>query len=334
MQEGGLKIMKEIVITKLATFVLGLLNTITPVNSDNVVHMQGSNVSIAIIDFNSNQYKSIHFQNKKRVYSSQKWFYDLASLTKPLTMGATYISSPELFSDEDKLLLNHKGGLPPTFVVNSNPSEWKNKIESFEIKDSLTKYSDTSAVRLMMNLKSEHENLQFPLYFNNWLDSEVVYWRNIPHGVFCPSTGKRNGLAIHCSVHDNKAFQIQEFVSHAGFFATVDGVAKTLLNLNNKFNLNSKMAERLINYKEQFLNGWEVNKNFELKSAGENDYKIFGHRGYTGTSIWVNTDLNIGVVILTNTSSLENSKNRKIIAKAKHQFREMITTYVWNLFKQ
>lgn len=321
--------MKEIIISKLATFVLGLLNVVPSSPSSSVVHLQGSHVSIAVIDFTTNQYRTIHFQNKKRIKTpSVKWFYDLASLTKPLTMASTYFAAPELFSNEEVLLLNHKGGLPPTFVVDEAPKDsWKQKIQSFQVKESLTKYSDTSAVRLMLNLKNH--DLEIPKYFNHWLDKDVKYWRSLPKSTFCPSTGKRNKVPIHCKVHDDKAFKILEFVSHAGLFATVDGVANTLLNLNNSYKLNSIMAEKMPEAKEQFLNGWEVNKNLESKPGGQVDDHVFGHRGYTGTSIWINTDLNVGVVILTNTSSLQNGKNNKIIAQAKHELREKITTYLW-----
>ncbi len=324
--------MREILINQIAGFVLSLLNVNADKFPTSVVQKQGSHVSIAVIDFNTSTFKTAHFVNKKRLPQANKtdFYYDLASLTKPLTLASSFLATPETFSEEEMLLLNHKGSLPPIFKVVPHSDEWKEHINSLSVKPSSVVYSDTSAVRLMLNL--EKKSVDVPAFFDHWLDGEVKHWRDLSDSTFCPSTGKRNKIPIHCDVHDDKAFMIDEFVTHAGLFGTVSGVAKTLINLNTRYALNKTMTKLLPSSKERFLLGWEVNKNLESRPAGIDADEVFGHRGYTGTSIWVNTKLNLGLVILTNTSSLENGRNNQTIASAKHEFRQKITTYLWKLY--
>lgn len=317
--------MREILINQIAGFVLSLLS----------VNPQGDHLAIAVIDFNTNEFKSAHIIHKKIVHQPQKpVYFDLASLTKSLTLASGRLKHPELFDDEDVLLLNHRGGLPPVFKVVPGSNSWRSEVESLKVKQSPVHYSDTSAVRLMLNLEKKNINIQ--TLSNDWLDREVVYWKNLTKQDYCATTGKRNKHPIKCAVHDPLAFNIDSFVTNAGLFGTVDGVARTLINLNQGDSpLNKIMSKQMANAKNRFVMGWEINKLIESKPGGtKNAQDVFGHRGYTGTSIWINTKLNLGFVLLTNTSMLENGKNQLTVAANKNILRQKVSDYIWKLYSK
>ncbi len=327
--------MKEFLINQIAAYALSLLTPNLAKDPTNTVHLQGDHIGIAIIDFNTKEYRSVHIIKKKIVRQvSKPIYFDLASLTKPLTLASTYLADPAVFEKEDMLLLNHRGGLPPVFKVEENSNEWRTFVEHLPVKESkVVKYSDTSAVRLMMNL--EKKNIDIPELSHNWLDSEVMYWKDLPEGSNCPVTGKRLNQPIHCDVHDPIAYKINDFVTNAGMFGTIDGVAKTLINLNSKqYKLNEIMKAQLLKAKNSFEMGWELNKFIDIKPGGITDEQhVFGHRGYTGTSVWINTKLNLGLVILSNTSSLENGRNFNALKSSKHLLRQKLSEYLWKLNK-
>lgn len=325
--------MKDLIINQIAAYTLTLLSPNLAKDPTHTVHLQGDNIAVAIVDFNTNQYKKFHIIKKKLVIAPvNPIYFDLASLTKPLTLASTYLTDPKDFDKEDLLLLNHRGGLPAGFKVEENSDEWINYVEHLPVRESSkVVYSDTSAVRLMLNLEQKH--IDIPTLSHRWLDPEVVYWKDLPQGSICPITGLRDNLPISCVVHDPTAYKINQFVTNAGLFGTVDGVAKTLINLNtHQYQLNKIMGSRLANAKYRFVMGWELNKFVDIHPGGMTDAQfIFGHRGYTGTSIWINTKLNIGMVILTNTSSLENGHNTNALISSKHLIRQKLTDYFWKL---
>ncbi len=327
--------MKDLLISQIAAYALSLLSPDVVKDPTRTVHLQGDHIGIAVIDFNTKQYKSVHIIKKKIVHNvTSPIYFDLASLTKPLTLASTYLTEPQVFEKEDMLLLNHRGGLPAVFKVEENSDEWRTYVEHLQVKESrVVKYSDTSAVRLMMNLEKKHIDIHE--LSHKWLDPEVMYWKDLPEGSTCPTTGKRLNMPIRCVVHDPTAFKINSFVTNSGMFGTIDGVAKTLINLNsNNYNLNQVMKSHLPKATNRFVMGWELNKFVDIRPGGVTDEQhVFGHRGYTGTSIWINTKLNIGMVILTNTSSLENGKNANAITSSKHLLRQKLTDYLWKLTK-
>lgn len=325
--------MKDFLINQIAAYALSLLTPDLVKDPLSVVHHQGDHIAIAVIDFKTHQYQSIHIINKKIIQKPlSPIFFDLASLTKPLTLASTYLSQPEVFKNEEMLLLNHRGSLPAGFKVEANSDAWKQYVSNLPVKESKhVTYSDTSAVRLMLNL--EKKQIDIPLISHEWLDDEVIFWKDLPRDAVCPSTGKRNRVAIRCDVHDPTAYKINRFVTNAGLFGTVDGVAKSLLNLNSGYlQLNQLMRTHLPKAKNRFLMGWEVNKMLENHPGGTNYIDdVFGHRGYTGTSIWINTKLNRGLVLLTNTSSLENGKNANTLLNSKNYFRQKLSNFLWKL---
>ena len=68
-------------------------------------------LAVSVIDFKSNSFES--FELSADIFSTNPYLYfDLASITKPLTNSAVRLKDPELFDEKMMLLLNHKAGLP------------------------------------------------------------------------------------------------------------------------------------------------------------------------------------------------------------------------------
>ena len=231
-------------------------------------------------------------------------FYDLASLTKPLTLGATYCKDPEVFDENDDLclLLEHRGGLPAWGRLSKN--NWRAQVLSFNISDSKTKYSDLSALRLMLELEKKLGK-EFLSLMPSYFDKETFFWKNLKGPNITPYVGFRNGKPLRGQVHDDNAFVIDEFCTHAGLFSTVSGLCRTLLNLDKKFSLIKIMESSFLNRKgsHRFLKGWDTINSKEMKKTLAGDGcspHTFGHLGFTGTSIWVDCEKSLGVITLTN----------------------------------
>ncbi len=259
-----------------------------------MVGMSFNTIAVAVVDFKTGSINALELENKK---SSKNIFFDLASLTKPLTLSATKLIYPELFKGDQslELLLNHKASLPSGGRLSRD--SWKDDILSYKISEGETLYSDYGALRLMLELEKKSQKDLKSLCSSYW-DSELLFWKDLPQDAHCPFTGFRSGKKIKGQVHDDNAFVIGKFCSHAGLFSTVSGLAKSLINLNEKYNLLSSISQK--NFENRFIDGWDI-------ASGENSLaglgrgpKTFGHLGFTGTSMWIDPQMEKGQIILTN----------------------------------
>lgn len=251
-------------------------------------------IAAAVIDFKTGSFKSVELENRRVV---KNIFFDLASLTKPLTLSATKLIYPDLFEDEKsfELLLNHRASLPSGGRLSRN--SWKDQILSYKILEAETLYSDFGALRLMLELeKKAGKNLK-SLCDSYW-DSELLFWRDLPQGAHCPFTGFRLGKKIQGQVNDDNAFIIGDFCSHAGLFSTISGLSKSLINLNEKYNLLSSISKKKFN--DRFVDGWDTCSGENTLAGAGAGPKTFGHLGFTGTSIWIDPEMEKGQIILTN----------------------------------
>jgi len=226
------------------------------------------------------------------------FYFDLASLTKPLTMGALAAKDSKLFSGEKRLLLEHRGGLPAWAILGKK--SWQNTVERFEIKESDTVYSDLSMLRLMLILERETgKSLQELTSF--YFDEEMCFWKELPEDALCPDTGFRNKRVINGEVNDDNCFKINRFCPHAGLFATLEGLTKSLLNLEKEVGRLSFMRNELEQPHERFVWGWDTVSDPQNTLAGRGaPEKTFGHLGFTGTSLWIDADSRKGWILLTN----------------------------------
>ena len=243
-----------------------------------------------IFIFDSNGKKFFESQNKK--------FYDLASVTKPLTIGLIQFIDPKAIKSDLSLLLNHQSGIPAWGILSKH--NWKEQIEAYPIKKSPTVYSDFGALRAQIEFeKTKGKNL-YNMVQGIW-SNEVLHWKNVDKEK-CLETGDRQFKKIIGDVHDPNAWIIKEELAHAGLFGTIEGLTQTLLNIQDKFDLISYFLSCFETKKyDRFINAWDtVTDKVNTLAGGKCSDKTVGHLGFTGTSFWIDCEKQKGVVILSN----------------------------------
>lgn len=227
-------------------------------------------------------------------------FFDLASVSKVLIGASTYLAHPDWFDENLKLLLCHQASLPSWGRLST--SDWKETLKSFPIQKTSAVYSDYSPLRLMLELE-ERQKVKLSTVIKDWLDSEVKFWKDLPSEAICPVTGERDGEPISGVVHDPNAYNLNQFCSHAGLFGTINGVCRTILNLQEKYKLTEVINREYQTNKnlDRFILGWDRVQDLEKTLAGKGcSEKTFGHLGFTGTSVWIDIEKMKGIVILSN----------------------------------
>lgn len=288
-------------------------------------------VSIAIVDFTRQNFQTIQMSKRagEIIEDSRAIFYDLASVSKPLTLSLGYFLNPEIVSADMLLLLNHRAGLPAWGLLPKHG--WQEIIKSYPIKESETLYSDFSALRFMLEYNERSPQKIHDVCKKIW-DQEVYFWKELPADSFCLQCGYVNGRPNVGIVHDPNARVIDDYVGHAGLFGTVGGVAQTLLNFNNNLKFISKISASIKQAKKKtrFHFGWDTVDLEGNSLAGKGCSELtFGHLGFTGTSIWIDPKRMIGVVFLTNAvkhywydKDVLNFYRRKIGAKIWSVYQE------------
>lgn len=249
--------------------------------------------AVGLIDFKNKNFETLEFVQNE-FFDVESLYFDIASMTKPLTLGVSYLVDEKKFSDDMKLLLHHQSGLPRWGRLDKE--SWRQQIASYKIQKSETVYSDFGALRLQLEIEKAFNDSLYNITSPFW-DQEVKHWSEV-EGEICAFTGRRNRHIIHGEVHDDNAFVIGEKIGHAGLFATISGVCKSLLNLDEKLNLLARVG---IDHNGRYILGWDSVENVESTLAGSNASKnTFGHLGFTGTQMWIDPVKKLGHVFLTN----------------------------------
>ncbi len=274
-------------------------------------------VAVGIVDFEKKSFESEFFTRCEFQREMSEHYFDLASLTKPLTLALSYLIDPKVFTEEMILLLEHRAGLPAWGRLSHH--SWKEQVLSYEIVESDVLYSDFSALRLQLEIEKV-VGMPIYQYVSSHFDNELKNWLDLTTEN-CIVTGMRNKKSICGEVHDDNAFVINERVSHAGLFGTIDGVCRTLLNIDQNFNLLKTIKPRK---SLRFEKGFDTVSNPENSLAGPiSNTQTFGHLGFTGTSFWVYPHLSKALVILSNETHL-CWYSRKIL----NTFRKDLASYI------
>ena len=92
-------------------------------------------LAVGVVDFSSKRSETFLLAKGANL-NPDAVFFDLASLTKPLTLSFSFQKHPGLFGEKEKLLLNHEAGLPSGGRLSK--TNWKEQILSYDIKKSPT----------------------------------------------------------------------------------------------------------------------------------------------------------------------------------------------------
>lgn len=265
--------------------------------------------------------------------------YDLASLTKVIgTTTATMILFDEGRLDLDEKvehylpsftgglksevtvreLLMHRGGLPAgrdLWRHAHTPEEAQQLIYDVPLEyrpGAGFVYSDLGADLLGMIVERISEQkldvflrdrvfTPLGMLSTGFRPADSLAYRIAPTEVSPP-----RGYPLRGEVHDENAWALGGVAGHAGLFSTANDLAvfaQMMLNLGtyNGVRIVSDSTVRLFTTRAAGTRalGWEVGEG----QHGAGNYfgeRAYGHTGFTGTSIWIDPDRELFVILLTN----------------------------------
>lgn len=300
------------------------MNKIIDLSLDFISGQNIDAIAVGVLDFNSHTYQAYEFDQNETgfIVDKPEIYFDLASLSKPLINGIGYLAKKSEITFDMNLVLNHKGGLPAWGLL---PKEdWEEIIQNYKIKESETLYSDYSALRFMLEF-NQNSKVDLHTIAGKFWDKELLFWKDLTNKHRCIQNGFRNGQPSLGVVHDPNAYNLNCKVSHAGMFGTITGVCETLLSLEKEFKLTDLMVKDLAKPHSRFVNAWDTVENPEQTLAGMGcSDRTFGHLGFTGTSIWIDSVKKVGHVVLSNATKMYwyDKKNLNV-------FRKQLGNLVW-----
>ncbi len=284
-------------------------------------------------------YGHLGWTNDSPDVNADRTIYDLASLSKVIgtTTGAMILYDegrldldapvsryiPE-FSGGDKdlvtvrMLLTHRSGLPAgreLWRMSSNALDARRIVLSTPLVNkpgSVFVYSDLGAdvlawvVEAISGLSLDTyltERVFKPLGMNDtfYNPPDSVRYRVAPTEVAPP-----RGYPLKGEVHDENAFALGGVAGHAGLFSTASDLAifaQMMLNGGEYDDVRIFSDSTVALFTKRSAGtralGWDTADG----DGGSGEYltsSAFGHTGYTGTSIWIDPEREMFVVLLTN----------------------------------
>ncbi|MFC2088995.1 glycoside hydrolase family 3 N-terminal domain-containing protein [Calditrichota bacterium] len=239
-----------------------------------------------------------------------------------------------------KHLLTHCSGLPAWrryYLTLTGQDQILKAIYAEELEftpGTLTMYSDLGMIlmqkiiEVITQQKLNHfvdDNIYKPLGMNRtFYKPDISYINEIVPTEYSDWHGK----VVHGFVHDENTYAMGGISGHAGLFSTVEDLAKycqMLLNngVYNQKKVFKKKTIELFTKRSGFLEGstraigWDTRSEESSSSGHYMSMRAFGHTGFTGTSIWLDPENEVFVVLLTNRvhPTRENQKIRKVRPK-------------------
>ena len=219
-------------------------------------------------------------------------------------------------------LLLHNSGLPsfkPFYKTLSNANQVLNDIYNSELEYKIgtkTVYSDLGMIALGKIIeKVSGKSL------NKFCRDEIFLPLNMNSTFFKPADSLKNKIAptefdnywrnrlLQGEVHDEAASILNGVAGHAGLFSNAMDIAKVLQMLlqNGFYNNKQFFKSETINLFTTRQNaqstrglGWDTKSETNSSAGNLFSKNSFGHTGFTGTSVWVDPERKLFVVLLTN----------------------------------
>lgn len=284
-------------------------------------------------------YGRLAWRSSSPAVDPRRSIYDLASLTKPVCIATaamilhdegrltldTKIQSvlPEFTGRwKDRVtvghLLSHRSGLPPgrrIWNTARNPSEARAQVLATPLNSmppGVFDYSDLGPIVLGIAIERVSG---MPL--NEFCESRIFRPLGmhdtfyLPHDSLKPRIAPteqypRRGYPLRGEVHDDAAYTLGGVSGNAGLFSTASDLAifgQMMLNGGTyggvRIVSEATVRRFTAHVRDNRSYGWEV-------AAGERGSGEFlsptayGHVGYTGTSLWIDPERQLVVVLLTN----------------------------------
>ena len=227
-----------------------------------------------------------------------------------------------------KHLLTHSSGLKPyeEYFKNKNIKNSDDIIRDIVSKQNLLfepgsefKYSDLGMI-LLMDIAEKITGRTFSELVQSWilnpLNMKSSYF-NPPVNILdvIPPTEIDNlyrNKIVKGFVHDENAFLMGGVSGHAGLFSNSYDIAKyaqTMINFGiyngsrvfNSYSIKKTTKKQNTPYGSDYALGWDTPSIRGNSSAGDFFSKgSYGHLGFTGTSLWVDPNQKIIIILLTN----------------------------------
>ncbi|MGC8611841.1 MAG: serine hydrolase domain-containing protein [Athalassotoga sp.] len=305
-------------------------------------------------------YGTLSKDSKERV--SNDTIYDLASMTKvvattPAIMkliedGNLRLYDPvSLFLDEFKTeekreirifhLLTHTSGLP------SYSEGWKyaKGKDLMKVINSTTPINPVGAKYLysclnFITLMEVVEKIS-GRRFDEFTKSEIFIPLGMVYTAFKPPkkwkmapTSEREGRILCGDVDDELAYYLGGVSGNAGLFSNVSDLynyAKMYLNhgmhgdqkIFSKETIDAFTCEAFNDDQNRRALGWDM-KGLACSCGDLMTEYAFGHTGFTGTSIWIDPQIDITVILLTNRVNISRRENQEKIIR----FRPLLHNYI------
>lgn len=285
------------------------------------------------------------YQKNKKVKDSD--IFDLASITKVVS---TTTAVMKLIDDEKLALDDEVWKFIPEFDTDSK--------RQITIRDMLLTYQPRTKYvysDLGMILLAEIVSIVAEERIDSFMRNEFYYPMGMNDTYFNPKQVSQSYVdrvppteidtvyrkkLIQAEVHDERAYYMDGVAGHAGLFATAEDLAKyatLILNTgvyDDKRYLSPEIIHKFTSQQSDISRrglGFDRKSPTGFTTAGQlasND--TFGHLGFTGTSLWIDREKNMAVILLTNRTfpyrsyGTQISKIRAAVADA--AFSALITS--------
>jgi len=242
-------------------------------------------------------------------------------------------------------ILTHTSGLKPFYSFEQMGLTTREEIIDFIAQDSLIyapdslyRYSDLGMIMLAVTVERITgqslgdfltENLYEPLGMFSTGFRPAGGLGTSPDVVPTEiDTAFRGGL-VQGEVHDERAWMLGGTAGHAGLFSTAEDLARYAAMYLNDGRYNGRRffkPETIALFTTRFENaldhtrslGWDTKSMTGYSSAGSRfGPRSFGHTGFTGTSLWIDPEAELFVILLSNRVYPTRS-NSKIAAIRPH----------------
>ena len=159
--------------------------------------------------------------------------------------------------------------------------------------ESLDKFADEE-VFSKLDMKNTFYNPSPKVWYNTLPTENDTYWRM---------------QLLKGKVHDETAYMLEGVSGNAGLFSTAGDLSKLVYTLLNEGKYGSeqifkketvKLFTTKYNDKSDRALGWDTKSKANSSAGDLFSFNSFGHTGFTGTSIWVDKDEGLFVILLTN----------------------------------
>lgn len=130
----------------------------------------------------------------------------------------------------------------------------------------------------------------------------------------CAVTQQRNGNWMRGEVHDPRAFELGGVAGHAGLFSTATDLSRYCQMFLRSRNTRNKATQAVLSPRsiqlmtDEYLLpggakrglGWDKLSPYSSNRGELMTSTAFGHGGFTGTAIWIDPELDLFVVFLSN----------------------------------